>query len=122
MKTLYNDVMEMKKMTFAPGWVQIIDPATEKQDLLTYINDTHKALYGYRPRFDYDWVKDVSLDNLRKEANYLEGEIVESIQQDKRDAHERMLEANRVAVLYRAAKKPVSRTFKPFANLKEILV
>jgi len=116
------EIKEIKEMTFAPGWVQIIDPATEKQDLLTYINDTHKALYGYRPRFDYDWVKDVSLDNLRKEANYLEGEIVESIQQDKRDAHERMLEANRVAVLYRAAKKPVSRTFKPFANLKEILV
>ena len=31
--------MEMKKMTFAPGWVQTIDPANEKQDLLTYINE-----------------------------------------------------------------------------------
>jgi hypothetical protein len=44
------------------------------------------------------------------------------IEDEKIEAHEKMLEANRVAVLYRDAKKPVSRTFKPFANLKEILV
>jgi len=38
-------------MTFAPGWNQVIDPANERQDLLTFINDTHKAVWGYRPRW-----------------------------------------------------------------------
>ena len=117
----YNSIMEIKKMTFASGWMQIIDPANEKQDLLTYINDTHKAVYGYRPRFDRDWVTDVSLDDLRKDAADLEAAVLRDIEDEKVRAHERMLEANRVAVIYRKAKMPV-RTFKPFANLKEILV
>ena len=116
--------MELKNtMTFAPGWSQAIDRTDEDQeriDLSSYISDTFKAINGYRPRFwDMD---DMSLSGLRDVAQSLEDEIVESIKQDKRDAHERMLEANRIAVLYRAAKKPVSRTFKPFANLKEMLV
>ena len=63
-----------------------------------------------------------SLDDLRAEAQSLEDEVVESIKQDKRDAHERMLEANRVALIHRRAKKPLPRSFKPFANLKEMLV
>ena len=112
----------MKKMTFAPGWVQTIDPANEKQDLLTYINDTHKAVYGYRPRWDREWVDTVTLVDLRAEAKSLEDEVVASIERDKVEAHERMLEANRVAVIHRNAKKPLVSTFKPFANLKEILV
>jgi len=111
------------KRIFAPGWTQVIntaDPQQERIDLASYISDTFKAINGIRPRW---WdMNDMSLEGLREIANDLEDEVVESIQQDKRDAHERMLEANRVAVLYRAAKKPVSRTFKPFANLKEILV
>jgi len=47
---------------------------------------------------------------------------VASIELAKREAHERMLEANRVALIHRRAKKPLPRSFKPFANLKEILV
>ena len=109
-------------MIFAPGWTQSIDVGgvDERQDLASYISDTFKALNGYRPRF---WdMREWSLDDLRAEAKSLEDEVVESIKRDKRAAHERMLEANRVALIYRNAKKPVSRTYKPFANLKEMLV
>jgi hypothetical protein len=121
-ETVYNDVMEMKKMTFAPGWTQSIDTGgtREREDLASFISDTFKAINGIRPRW-WDF-REWSLADLRVEAQSLEDEVVESIKQDKRDAHEQMLEANRVAVIYRAAKKPVSRTFKPFANLKEMLV
>ena len=117
---MYNDVMEMKKMTFAPGWYQTISPISEREDLASFISDTFKAINGIRPRW---WnLNEWSLDDLRAEAQSLEDEVIESIEQDKRDAHERMLEANRVALIHRNAKKPVSRTFKPFANLKELLV
>ena len=114
--------MKSNTMIFAAGWTQSIDTGgiSERQDLASYISDTFKAINGIRPRW---WdLREWSLDDLRAEAQSLEDEVVESIKQDKRDAHERMLEANRVAVIYRNAKKPVSRTFKPFANLKEMLV
>ena len=109
-------------MTFAPGWTQSIDTGgvDERVDLACFISDTFKAINGFRPRF---WdMREWSLDDLRAEAKSLEDEVVASIERDKVEAHERMLEANRVAVIYRNAKKPVSRTFKPFANLKEMLV
>ena len=112
----------MKRMTFAPGWTQSIDTGgvDERVDLACYISDTFKAINGFRPRF---WdMREWSLDDLRAEAKSLEDEVVESIKQDKRDAHERMLEANRVALINRRAKKPLARTFKPFTNLKEMLV
>ena len=109
-------------MTFAAGWTQSIDTGgtRERADLASFISDTFKAIHGFRPHFGdmAEW----PLADLRREAQSLEDEVVESIKQDKRDAHERMLEANRVALIHRNAKKPVSRTFKPFANLKEILV
>ena len=109
-------------MIFAAGWTQSIDTdgTREREDLASYISDTFKAINGYRPRF---WdMREWSIADLRAEAKSLEDEVVESIKQDKRDAHERMLEANRVALIYRNAKKPLACTFKPFANLKEILV
>ena len=118
----YNDVMEMKKMTFAPGWVQIIDPANEKRDLLSYISDTYKSVYGFRPRWGSEWLNNATLKDLREEAADLEAAVLRDIEDEKVRAHERMLEANRVALIHRNAKKPVSRTFKPFANLKEMLV
>ena len=111
----------MTTMTFAPGWAQKIDTdgVNEREDLASYISDTFKAINGIRPRW---WdLREWSLDDLRAEAKSLEDEVVESIERDKRDAHERMLEANRVAVIYRAAKKPLPRTFKPFTTLQELL-
>ena len=115
-------MIEETYMTFAPGWTQSIDTGgtRERADLASFISDTFKAINGYRPRFwDMD---DMSLEGLRDVAKSLEDEVVASIQRDKVDAHERMLEANRVAVIYRNAKKPLVSTFKPFANLKEMLV
>ena len=109
-------------MTFAPGWTQSIDTGgtREREDLASYISDTFKAIHGVRPSW---WgLSGWSLETLRGEAQSLEDEVVESIKQDKRDAHERMLEANRVALIYRNAKNPLGSTFKPFANLKEMLV
>ena len=109
-------------MIFAAGWTQSIDTdgTREREDLASYISDTFKAINGIRPRW---WdLREWSIADLRAEAKSLEDEVVESIKQDKRDAHERMLEANRVALIYRNAKKPLACTFKPFANLKEILV
>ena len=109
-------------MTFAPGWVQTIDPANEKQDLLTYINDTHKAVYGFRPRWSREWADNVSLTDLRAEAKSLEDEVVASIQRDRaREAYRQAeMAAHHLAVS--KAKKPISGTFKPFTNLKEMLV
>ena len=109
-------------MIFAAGWTQSIDTdgTREREDLASYISDTFKAINGYRPRF---WdMREWSIADLRAEAKSLEDEVVESIKRDKREAHERMLEANRVALIHRNAKKPLACTFKPFANLKEILV
>ena len=109
-------------MTFASGWTQSIDTGgtREREDLASFISDTFKAINGFRPRW---WdMREWSLADLRAEAQSLEDEVVESIKQAKRDAHERMLEANRVAVINRRARKPLARSFKPFANLKEILV
>jgi|TARA_Y100000034_G_C6824347_1_gene371565 hypothetical protein len=110
------------EMTFAPGWTQIIDRKNvdaERADLACYISDTFKALNGIRPRW---WdLREWSLDDLRAEADDLEVEVKESIDRQKRDNHERMLEANRVAVIHRAAKKPLPRTYKPFSTLEELL-
>ena len=109
-------------LTFAAGWVQHIDPATERQDLLTYINDTHKAVYGYRPRWDREWVDTVTLTDLRAEAKSLEDEVVASIKRDRAEEAHRQSEMAAHHLAVSLAKKPVARTFKPFANLKEILV
>ena len=116
--------MEMKEtMTFAPGWTQVIDRSDEGQervDLAGYISDTFKAINGFRPRW---WdLREWSVEDLRAEATSLEDEVVASINRSKVEAHERMLEANREALIHRNAKKRVSPTHKPFANLKEMLV
>ena len=121
MEAVYNDVMEMKKMTFAPGWVQIIDPANEKQDLLSYISDTYKSVYGFRPRWGSEWLNNATLEDLREEAADLEAAVLRDIEDEKRAAHERMLEANKHAAAVRRAKKALPKTFKPFANLMEII-
>ena len=109
-------------MTFAAGWTQSIDTGgtRERADLASFISDTFKAINGFRPHFGdmTDW----SVTDLRREAKSLEDEVVESIKRDKIRAHELMLEANRIAVIHRNAKKPLVSTFKPFANLKEMLV
>ena len=115
--------MEMKNtLMFAPGWFQDIATTSEedeKRDLLCYLSDTHKMLHGVRARW---FTMDDPIEYLRKAADDMQQEVLDEIEWQKRQAHEKMLEANRVALIHRNAKKPVSRTFKPFANLKEMLV
>ena len=118
----YNICMESKNtLAFAAGWVQHIDPATERQDLLTYINDTHKAVWGYRPRWGREWAENVPLDVLRNEANSLEDEVVASIERDRAEEARRQSEMAAHHLAVSLAKKPVARTFKPFANLNNLL-
>ena len=114
--------MESKNtLTFAAGWVQHIAPATERQDLLTYINDTHKAVWGYRPRWGREWAENVPLDVLRNEAKSLEDEVVASIKRDRAEEARRQSEMAAHHLAVSMAKKPVARTFKPFANLNNLL-
>ncbi len=115
--------MEMKNiLMFAPGWFQEIATTSEedeKQDLLIYLSDTHKAMHGVRARW---YTMEDSIEYLRQAADDMQQEMLDQIEWQKQLAHERMLEANRHALATRRAKKPLPRSFKPFTNLKEILV
>ena len=108
-------------MTFAPGWVQIIDPANERRDLLTFINDTHKAVYGYRPRWDREWADNVPLTDLRKEARNLEESVVAEAAAQRARELRRQAEMAVHHLAVSKAKKPLPYTFKPFANLREMI-
>ena len=111
-----------KSMTFAPGWSQVFNSSTEneeKVDLLIYLSDTHKALHGVRARW---FSMDDPIEYLRQAADDMQQEVLDEIEWNKQQAHERMLEANRHALATRKAKKPLPKTHKPFANLKEMLV
>ena len=110
------------EMTFAPGWTQKIDTSDEGQervDLATYISDTFKAINGIRPRW---WdLREWSLDDLRAEAKSLEDEVVASVSLERaREAH-RQAEMAEHHLAVATAMKPIPLTFKPFANLKEII-
>ena len=116
--------MEMKKsMTFAAGWTQTIDTSNEGQeraDLATYISDTFKAINGFRPRW---WdMREWSIEDLRKEAKSLEDEVVASIERERAQEARRQAEMADHLLAVSKAMKPANLTFKPFANLKEMLV
>ena len=115
----------MTTMTFAPGWTQQIDTTDEgreRADLLCYINDTHKAVYGYRPRWDREWADNVLLVDLRKEARNLEAQVVAESKRERAEEAHRQSEMAAHHIAVSLAKKPIARTFKPFVNLKEMLV
>ena len=110
-------------MIFADGWIQSIntsDEGQERADLATYISDTFKAVNGFRPRW---WNLDKwSLEDLRAEAKSLEDEVVVSIKRERAAEARRQAEMADHHLAVAKAMKPVSPTFKPFANLKEMLV
>ena len=118
----YNSSMK-NEMTFAPGWTQTIDTSDEgqeRQDLATYISDTFKAINGFRPRW---WdLREWSVEDLRAEANSLQDEVVESNLRDRAEEAYRQSEMAAHHIAVSMAKKPIARTFKPFTNLKEMLV
>ena len=110
------------EMTFAPGWTQRIDTdgVREREDLASFISDTFKAVNGIRPRW---WnLNEWSLADLRKEATSLEDEVVATIQRERAEEAHRQAEMAAHHMAVAMAMKPVSPTFKPFANLKELLV
>ena len=109
-------------MIFAAGWTQSIDTdgTREREDLSSYISDTFKAINGFRPRWwDMD---DMSLSGLRDVAKSLEDEVVASIKQERAEEAARQMEMTAHHLAVAKAMKPVSSTFKPFTNLKEMLV
>ena len=78
----------MTTMTFAAGWVQEIDTSDESReraDLLSYISDTHKSVYGFRPRWDREWADTTPIADLRKEANRLEADVYAEIKRERAD-------------------------------------
>ena len=107
--------MEMRKMTFAPGWVQTIDPANEKQDLLTYINDTHKAVYGFRPRWEREGADNTPIADLRKEAEKLEADVIAEAREARAQEARRQQEMADHHLAVAKAMKPAGKTYKPFA-------
>ena len=112
---------EKKQLMFAPGWFQEIATTSEedeKRDLLCYISDTHKSIYGVRYN---GYSMEDSIEVLRQGAESMHQDLLDEIEWERKLAHERMLEANRHALATRKAKKPLPRTFKPFANLQEIV-
>ena len=110
-------------MTFAPGWTQSIDTSDEGQervDLSGYISDTFKAINGFRPRW---WdLREWSIDDLRAEAQSLESEVHAAYTRERAEEAARQQEMADHHTAVAAAMKPASLTFKPFANLKELLI
>jgi hypothetical protein len=108
-------------MKFAEGWYQEIRQGDgERDDLLSYISDTHKSVYGYRPR---GWeTGSWSIEDLQAEAKRLEADVVQEIERahSARAREAAQMAAHHLAVA--AARKPAPTTYKPFANLKEMLV
>ncbi len=66
-------------MTFAPGWTQSIATNSERErgDLLSYISDTYKSLYGYRPRGE---TSAMTIEDLRTQADSLEKDVLAGIE------------------------------------------
>ena len=106
------------KMTFAAGWTQTIDTSSEvaeRKDLLTYINDTHKAVYGFRPRWDREWADNVSIKVLRKDAAKLEADVIAEARAERVREARRQQEMADHLLAVSEAKKPACKTYKPFA-------
>ena len=62
-----------------------------------------------------------SIEVLRRGAESIQQELLDEIKWQRKLAHEKMLEANKHALATRRAKKALPKTYKPFANLQEII-
>ena len=96
-----------KTLTFAPGWTQIINTSNEvdeRNDLLSYISDTYKSLYGYRPR---GGTSDMTIQDLRTQADGLQKDVLAGIELMKK-----------LAERTRRNKADHKRAVKYYMNLK----
>ena len=95
------------ELTFAPGWTQKIatNGETERDDLLSYISDTYKSLYGYRPRGN---TSAMTIEDLRTQADSLEQDVIAGIVLMKQlaDRTKRNKADHRRAVKYYTTLKP----------------
>ncbi len=98
-------------MTFSPGWTQEIDTNgdRERDDLLSYISDTYKGLYGYRPRGN---TSAMTIEDLRTQADSLEQDVIAGIVLMKQlaDRTRRNKADHRRAMKYYTTLKPVPYT------------
>ena len=103
----------MTTMTFAPGWTQEIATGTERerQDLLSYISDTYKAIYGIRPHGD---TSNMTLEDLRTQARRLEDEIISEMERERLHAEHvrREKAAHKAAMRYYINLKPRSNAME----------
>ena len=103
----------MTTMTFAPGWTQAIDTGgdRERDDLLSYISDTYKSLYGYRPRGE---TSAMTIEDLRTQADSLEQDVLAGIELVKKLAERtrRNKADHRRAVKYYTTLKPRNNALK----------
>ena len=104
-----------KTLTFAPGWTQIINTSNEvdeRNDLLSYISDTYKGLYGFRPRGD---TSNMTIEDLREEAAGLERDVLREAEYIKKESLRKKREkaAHKRAVKY-------YMNLKPYSNVMEM--
>jgi hypothetical protein len=101
------------ELTFAPGWTQTIDTngAREREDLLSYISDTYKGLYGYRPRGE---TFNMTIEDLRTQADSLQKDVLAGIELMKISAAriQRDKAAHKRAMRYYINLKPRNNAFK----------
>lgn len=50
-----------------------------RDSLLAYISDAHKDAYGFRPSSSWERYKEMSIEDLRKEADHLSEAVGEAI-------------------------------------------
>jgi hypothetical protein len=100
-------------MTFAPGWTQTIDTGgdRERDDLLSYISDTYKGLYGMRPHGD---TSAMTIEDLRTQADSLEQDVMAGIEFMKKCAEQtkRNKADHRRAMRYYTTLKPRNNALK----------
>ena len=107
----------MVELKFAEGWTQEITAGNERNDLLSYISDTHKSVYGFRPRLTMD----MSLEDLRREALSLEQDVVESIERARKEHARKAADEAAHHLAYAQALKPKPVENRPFVGLRELL-
>ena len=107
------------EMTFAEGWTQEIRTGdAERADLMSSISDTTKSLWGFRPRWGSEWVKNASLEDLRQEAADLEKEVKREIELAREERARQAAEDAAHHLAYAEAMKPKPVNNRPFADLK----
>ena len=104
-----------KTLTFAPGWTQTINTSNEvdeRNDLLSYISDTYKGLYGFRPRGE---TSDMTIEDLRTQADSLQKDVLREAEYIKQE----FLRKKREKVAHKRAVK-YYMNLKPRSNAMEV--